>query len=80
MTAPHFCTQVLGESGICGIVPSTMLRWQGLREATSTVSFSWAPRTCIALRWTVSGADHEAGFEPLGDGPGGFFITSWDRE
>jgi hypothetical protein len=28
----------------------------------------------------VSGADREAGFEPLRDGPGGFFITSWDRE
>ena len=62
MTAPHFCTQILGELGICGIVPSTMLRWQGLREAISTVSLSWAPRTCVALRWAVSGADHEAGF------------------
>jgi hypothetical protein len=50
-----------------------MLRWHGLREATSTVSLSWAPRTCIGLRWAVSGAGHEAGLEPLGDGPEGFF-------
>ena len=43
----EFCILALEESGICGS-PSTMLRWQGLREATSTVSLSWAPRTCIA--------------------------------
>lgn len=31
-------------------LPSTMLTWHGFREATSTVSLSWAPRTCIGGR------------------------------
>jgi hypothetical protein len=78
----HFAPRVLEESGICGLVPSTMVRWQGLRAAISTVSLSWPPRTCIWVRWAVSDARiTRRVFEPLGNGsPGAFFITSWDRE
>jgi hypothetical protein len=46
-----------------------------LRAAISTVSLSWPPRTCICVRWAVSGARiTRRVFEPLGDGPPGAFF------